>query len=297
MAQPLKYPMHVHSTLMLLSREDVRQGIANTRERRKYQNRINQRARRSRRRNAAKAPIDGSEHANVTQTDSPLTSRHVVPTSVPQLDIGKIWEVIKALDTHSWENTPLIQAFKDSMYRNWLVKAPLPALLPSLVQFNLMQAFMLNAVTLGLTIRQLEDDAISHFYMARPWPPSVNLKVDTLPSALRPTDLQRRTFHHPWFDLIPIPQMRDNLFRRGMQYIDEDDLCSAVGGFAAGKNAGFLVWGNAGDSYSWEVTEAFLRSSWGWVIEGCWELFESTNKWRAQRGEPPLFNSASQNTY
>jgi hypothetical protein len=37
----------------------------------------------------------------------------------------------------------------------------------------------------------------------------------------------------------------------------------------------------------WEVTEGFLRK-WGFLLEGCDELIESTNRWRALRGEERL---------
>ncbi|KAI0905431.1 hypothetical protein F4823DRAFT_141287 [Ustulina deusta] len=291
MPQPSKYPLHIH-----WSREDVSQGIANPHERRRYQNRINQRACRSRRRNEAKVSTDGSNQANVIQTDLPLTLRRTQATSAPEMDFSKIWEAIESYDPYSWETNPLIRAFKDFLYHNWLVQAPRPALLPSLVQFNLMGALMANAGVLGITSSQLADEAISHFCAAGPWPSSVNLEVGTLPIALRPTNLQRRTLHHPWFDLLPIPQMRDNLLRHGMERLDEDDLCHALGGFRDHTDAGLLVWGNSWDSYSWEVTEVFARSSWGWIIAGCWELCQSTNKWRAQRGEPPLFYSSSQDS-
>ncbi|KAI0423851.1 hypothetical protein F5Y09DRAFT_326212 [Xylaria sp. FL1042] len=294
MTQPSKYPLHVHSSLIPWSREDVWQGIANTRERRKYQNRINQRARRSRRRTEAKPSIEAHNQANVTQTDSSLILRHIQATWVPCIEIEKIWEIIKTHDPKSWETDPLVRAFKDFIYTNWLVKAPRPALLPSLVQFNFVRALMANAGVLGLTSNQFEDDAISHFYAAGPWPSSVNLKDDTLPSGLQPTDLQRRTFHHPWFDLLPMPRMRDNLFRSGIECIDQDELCCAMGGFGDKRDAGLLVWGVSWDARSWEVTEDFARSPWAWIFEGCWELCESTNKWRAQRGEPPLFYSPSQ---
>ncbi|KAI0809575.1 hypothetical protein GGR55DRAFT_156626 [Xylaria sp. FL0064] len=289
MAQPWKYPLQVHSTPIPWSREDVWKGIANARERRRYQNRINQRARRSRRRNETKACIQAHNHANVTQSDSPLALRQIQSISAPCIEIEKIWDTIKTHDPRFWESEPLVRAFKEFIYINWLTQALRPALLPNLVQFNFVRAMMANAGALGLTSNELEDDAISHFYVTGPWPSSVDVKESTLPSGLQPTDLQRRTFHHPWLDLLPVPRMRDNLLRNGVESMDEDELCNVFCGFGDNRDIGLLVWGVSWDPHSWEVTEDLARSSWAWILEGCWELCESTNKWRAQRGEPPLF--------
>ncbi|KAK5634189.1 hypothetical protein RRF57_009903 [Xylaria bambusicola] len=290
MSQSPQLPLHIHPALISWSREDVLQGISDTRERRKLQNRINQRARRTRRRQiAAKAtPVD-TIYAGVIQADLPLLLRRDQTTPIPQVDFRKLWHVIETYDILFWENEPYIRAFKDFMYTNWLVRAPRPALLHSLVQFNFVRALMANAIVLGITASQLGDAGISHFYAVRPLSPGIASKVDELPSGLQPTELQRQTLHHPWFDLLPLPQMRDNLFRHGIEDLDEDGLCCAMGGFGDYKDSGFIIWGNSWDASSWEVTEDFVWSSWGWIINGCWELRQSTNNWRAKRGEPPLF--------
>ncbi|KAI3323636.1 hypothetical protein HD806DRAFT_497397 [Xylariaceae sp. AK1471] len=300
MAQPSNYTQDLdfglNSQPVPWSREDDWQGIGNSRERRRIQNRINQRARRSRRRNEVKVPTDDSSgNTTAPRRDySPLTLSLIRATSVGQADFEKIVGAINILDPQSSENQSLIRAFEAFIYKNCLASAPRPALLPILVQFNFSQALMANAGVLGLSSKELDDEAISLFHVAGPWPPSINLEVGTLPLGLQPTDLQRSTLHHPWLDLLPIPQMRDNLFRRGPEFFDEEDLCRAMRGRRAGSNAGFLVWSDPWDSSGWEVTEDFARSSWGWTIAGCWELCRSTNKWRAQRGEPPLFYSISQ---
>lgn len=212
---------------------------------------------------------------------------------MPRVDFAKIWDVIETRDPKSWEADPCIRAFKEFIYANWLAQAPRPALLSSLVQFNFVRALMTNAAVLGITSSELGGETISYFYATGPCLSTVNPKVDALPSGLQPTDLQRRTLHHPWFDLLPVPQLRDNLFRHGIETLDEDDLCCTLGGLGEHGDSGFIIWGNSWDVSSWEVTEDFTRSAWGWVIDGCFELYESTNKWRAKRGEPPLFNPHS----
>ncbi|TGJ81365.1 hypothetical protein E0Z10_g7400 [Xylaria hypoxylon] len=286
MSQSSSYPLHLHpSHVPWWSWGDDWQGMANTGERRKIQNRINQRARRFRRRKEAEVSMGDSNYAHVARTDSPLTLRHAQPVSTQHVDFEKVEKAINIRDPQSWATHPLILAFEAFIYQNWLISAPRPALLPDLIQFNYARAIMANGTILGLTSSQLHDDAISYFHVAGPWP------VGVLPAGLQPTDLQRRALHHPWLDMIPIPQMRDNLMRRGVDSFDDEHLCHAMRGHRDGSDAGFLVWGDSWDSSGWEVTESFARSWWGWTISGCWELFRSTNKWRAQRGEPPLFYS------
>ncbi|GAW19679.1 hypothetical protein ANO14919_091680 [Xylariales sp. No.14919] len=292
MSQPSSQPSHPYpSPLLRWSLGDDWQGMANARERRKIQNRINQRARRSRRRKEADAFTNDSNYAPVIRTDSSLALVNVQATPAQQIGFEKITDAINIRDPQSWATHSLILAFEAFIYHSWLTSAPRPALLPDLVQFNFARALMENARVLGLTSSHLHDDAISYFSVAGPWPPSINLETTALPAGLRPTDLQRRAPHHPWFDLIPISQMRDNLIRRGEECFNDEHLCCAMRGHGDRSDAGFLVWGDSWDSSSWEVTEGFARSSWGWTISGCWELFRSTNKWRAQRGEPPLFSS------
>jgi hypothetical protein len=49
-----------------------------------------------------------------------------------------------------------------------------------------------------------------------------------------------------------------------------------------------LVWGEPYDPSNWEVTEGFIKK-WGWVIQGCPDILQSTNKWRAKGGESAIF--------
>lgn len=50
---------------------------------------------------------------------------------------------------------------------------------------------------------------------------------------------------------------------------------------------GLILWGEPYQRDSWEVTPGFLKK-WWWVMKGCGELVESTNRWRTVRGEKPL---------
>ncbi|KAI0483420.1 hypothetical protein F4859DRAFT_472790 [Xylaria cf. heliscus] len=293
MSQASNDPVRLPPSPIPWSREDNWQGISNARERRRIQNRINQRARRSRRRNETRVSTDGSSHTDVVLTDSCLELRPFQTALSRPLDFGSVVNAIHVRDPESWEKHSVVRAFEAFIYNHWLAQAPRPTLLPSLLRFNFARAIMANAKFLGITSSQLNDDAISAFNMEGPRPPTINLEVGKLPTELQPTDLQRRTVHHPWLDLLPIPHMRDNLLRRGVESFDEDEFCCALIGSGDLANTAFVVWSESWDGYGWEVTESFARSSWAWTIDGCWELYRSTNKWRAQRGEPPLFSSVA----
>ncbi|TGO27173.1 hypothetical protein BPAE_0046g00360 [Botrytis paeoniae] len=182
----------------------------------------------------------------------------------------------------------------DSVIIEWLQKWPQNAStigslrsdkLLVLVKVNVFRALISNSMTLGIPSDIItNDDATSAFC-----PPSVDVNdILALPSSLRPTDLQTQIPHHPWIDCLPVPQMRQNLIRAGNTY-DVMDLCGdLVGLFSAGTGrTGMIIWGEPWDVAGWEVTEGFLER-WGWTIKGCWDLFESTNRWREGRGQMAL---------
>ncbi|TGO47625.1 hypothetical protein BCON_0270g00230 [Botryotinia convoluta] len=182
----------------------------------------------------------------------------------------------------------------DSVIMEWLQKwaqnaspigSPRSDKLLVLLKVNVFRALISNSIALGIPSDVItDDDAMSPFC-----PLSVDINgILKLPPTLRPTDLQTQIPHHPWIDCLPVPQMRQNLIRAGNAY-DVMDLCGdLVGLFSAGTGrTGMIIWGEPWDVAGWEVTEGFLER-WGWTIKGCWDLFESTNKWRAGRGQMAL---------
>jgi hypothetical protein len=128
----------------------------------------------------------------------------------------------------------------------------------------------------------LQEDAIS------PWNSTRESVKPSCPASLQPTSIQREISHHPWIDLFPIPQMRDNMLLAGDTY-DEYELCNDLVDFCdvPSERTGLIVWGEPWDPSGWEISEPFLNR-WGWVVKGCVELLASTNYWRAQRGENKL---------
>lgn len=203
-----------------------------------------------------------------------------------------VWSSLKVREpvyTGLWGNTVMLNDVTIVSHdrRTGMVRFNM---LSSLSQFNFSRALMLNADVFGLSADHMHDDACSLFVVAGPWPDSINLNTETLPDGLRPTRLQYRTEHHPWIDLLPVAQLRNNILERSVDSYDEEGLCRAFTGRGHGQGPGVIVWREPWDPSGWEVTAEFARS-WGWVISGCFDLFRSTNMWRSQRGERPLFRS------
>lgn len=73
---------------------------------------------------------------------------------------------------------------------------------------------------------------------------------------------------------------------------DEDQLCNDLVEFKdiTNEQTGLIVWSDPWDPTGWEVSKPFL-GRWGWLVKGCVELLQSTNYWRALRGESPLAES------
>lgn len=134
--------------------------------------------------------------------------------------------------------------------------------------------------------------------------------TQSLPQSLYPTPLQMSQAHASWINNFPFPRLRDNLIQYEDTFdsfellydlfgelittnltfpshtstfhsidVDEDDI-------AARKN-GLIVWGESWDIGAWELTPGFVRK-WGLLLDGCEELIEITNRWRATRGEESL---------
>ncbi|KAE8447094.1 hypothetical protein EG329_011078 [Mollisiaceae sp. DMI_Dod_QoI] len=136
-----------------------------------------------------------------------------------------------------------------------------------------------------------------------------------IPPNLYPTTKQMSIAHSSWLNMFPFPRVRDNLILSQKDF-NHRDLCNdlfgelffrniqssscanttiaANGGVSdfwdddvAARRRGFIVWGEPWDVNSWEVTPGFLKE-WPWVLEGCEEVIVASNRWRAQRDEPPL---------
>lgn len=89
--------------------------------------------------------------------------------------------------------------------------------------------------------------------------------------------------------------MRDNMILHERKFdfnaLAQDVYGGLFEGFSGTENYGFIVWGEPWSPDAWEVSEGFVRK-WGFLLQGCTEIFESTNKWRVSRGEEKLFEQS-----
>ncbi|RDW93786.1 DUF3425 domain-containing protein [Aspergillus mulundensis] len=292
--------------------EDEWAGLGDPKERRKRQNRINQRAFRQRRRaQQKKATIQDQIEEMIARGEVTLLPRTSSSSSTsPQSSSSTHYSPpsnsattsTSSPDTtntnplvYTWERRmcflgdeidKLLERFSRNAVESYALGSPSSDHLLTLCKVNVFRAFMTNMATLGMSAgpEWMEDEAISPFSTSSPG----YLPEDRIPTSLRPTKLQTSTIHHPWLDFFPFPRIRDNLIMAGD--FDDHPLCLDIMGFwnVTDEACGLLVWGEAHDPRNWEVSENFLRR-WPWVVAGCPELLESTNRWRSSRGEKMIF--------
>ncbi|KAH6897444.1 hypothetical protein B0T10DRAFT_544767 [Thelonectria olida] len=313
---------------------------AERKQRKKLQNRINQRARRVRLKGgdssdskqnqrpyqiqisrwrldeARVAPSTTRLHARKTaredQAHNPTTSSSddvdasLLPTSDQQLCTVDVEIYGKRLV---------------SISREWPPSSPLSDHLLHLVNFNAFRGFFANKYLLSQLTKHFiptpgrtEVVDIMKSFPAQtvviPW-------AENIPSCLTPTQLQKKTVHATWIDLIPFPKMRDNLISQHGRFHHWEFMEDVIGdllnklmfpvrGIGASSEGysqlnsrdglddeltanrkGLILWGEPFRPDSWEATPGFL-TKWNWVVVGCDELLESTNRWRMLRGEDPI---------
>ncbi|KAJ5813956.1 uncharacterized protein N7503_000706 [Penicillium pulvis] len=273
-------------------------GITDQKTRRRLQNRLNQRARRlhnknqlehtgekmTKKRNAVPFDIQDKPTALVI---APQATNHTlaIPTITEITTLAEIDDV-HLLDINTLANKARMARIEKIALQYYSMGSPRTDLLLDLFQLNFTRAILENIRILGLKSDQFHDDANSPFNTIGPWQDDT---LHSLPRYLQPTTIQRSIPHHPWLDLIPVPQMRDNLILAG-EFEEETQLCLDMKGSGSTRSGkgGIIVWSDPWDPAGWEVTEAFAHS-WGWVIKNCYDLAKSTNRWRAKRNEKPLF--------
>jgi hypothetical protein len=131
-----------------------------------------------------------------------------------------------------------------------------------------------------------------------------------LPHSLKPTQLQMNSPHPSWMDILPFPDLRDNLIKKQLEFNHVELLEDLVGDFVhvlppaipqasvlsstkAGnlyhskEENGLILWGEPHLSESWEMTFSFW-TKWSHVTGECKELIRCSNSWRLSRGDQPL---------
>ncbi|CAG8951260.1 hypothetical protein HYFRA_00008009 [Hymenoscyphus fraxineus] len=194
-----------------------------------------------------------------------------------------------------------------------------------LIHFNVFRALLANKSILNIKTVLANDDC--NLISPLPYALCDGLTLiypkasEPLPQSLIPTPTQMTIPHTSWLNMFPYPQLRDNLIFHQNEF-SHVDFCNDLWGefflwnfsgyessfavcppsstkteigsglesddddLASGKR-GLIVWGEPWDLSGWEVTEGFVRK-WSWLLEGCIDVFVSSNFWRAKRDLEPL---------
>lgn len=188
----------------------------------------------------------------------------------------------------------LVRGFAAAVLRQLANSDPCAdSLLLPLTRLNTLRATLSNMYTLDIMPAVMNDDSSeSTFFSAASVSASASSSsapttMLNLPPSLQPTPLQVSRRHHPWFDILPFPALRDTLIAHQDEY-DDSQLCMDMIGLGGEEaQAGLLVWREPWDPHGWEMTDEFARK-WLWLFNTSAELTGSTAYWRRQRGEPAM---------
>ncbi|KAG0647758.1 Short-chain aldehyde dehydrogenase [Hyphodiscus hymeniophilus] len=259
-------------------------GLTSSAQRRRIQNRLNQRAARTRKKKEKRDHVDrlklpppapriqnysdpsirsASPETSETGSEELLPKSGVSALSIfyaaaerGTLDRYALRRIAAVCKLSAAEQQEAIGQIEKRMVHCLTMGSPTIDHVIVLVKFNVFRAMMSNSLDLGYSAGQGidDDDALSHFS-----DPSNSVNIIPLPEALQPTELQRQISHHPWIDTIPISRMRDNLLKAGDTY-DDEQLCSDLVGFCCKPSIrdGMILWGEPWDPNAWEMTESFV---------------------------------------
>ncbi|KAH7258954.1 uncharacterized protein BKA55DRAFT_609717 [Fusarium redolens] len=286
MADPQKIAIEPMAQQMLVQKagEDWT-GITSTAQRRKLQNRLNKRSQYLRKRqqlekNRLASNIVGKAGLPAESMPSIALALQGPPDAMFEV-IRQTCEVYERPDI-----SERVFAVACKTYMDYTMNSPRISQLPLLISLNVTIAVANNATVLGFdrTLMCI-DEAISPFNLNGPMSPDYNAPV-----ALQPTEVQKSVLHHPWLDIFPFPKFRDNvILAADAELLDDGELCEDISeiNWENVERPSLIVWGDASVPHSWEASPWFLRK-WGWLLQGCPELIETTNQWRQSRGEKLL---------
>ncbi|KAF4973357.1 hypothetical protein FSARC_335 [Fusarium sarcochroum] len=261
-------------------------GVTSTAERRKLQNRLNKRSQYQRKRQQLErarlaSNIVGQAGLPAESLQSIVTALRGPPATIFEV-LRQTCEVFKTP-----ESSERVYILASKAYMDYTMNAPRVSQLPFLITVNMNIAIAKNATLMGFDRGLIcTYEAISPFNQNGP----VRGPSST-PQTLEPTPVQREIIHHPWLDAFPFPKFRDNVIRAcAAELMDDDELCADVSeiNYENVEKPSLIVWGDSTIPECWEASVWFLRK-WGWLLQGCPEMLESTNKWRQSRGEKILY--------
>lgn len=167
----------------------------------------------------------------------------------------------------------------------------------TLIYLNVFRGLSWNIQILGLDAELMcVDDYPSPFL---PCSPTASSSITKLPAGLRPTSLQESIDHHPYIDIFPCPQMRNNIIQISLNDEEEERLCVDLMGLSGGiseeerpvggeNRVGVTVWGDPWDIRNWEIS-SYMVDKWPQMFIGCLELQTATNRRRVARGWKALY--------
>ncbi|VUC25739.1 unnamed protein product [Clonostachys rosea] len=295
-------------------------GLKDPKARRKLQNRLNVRA--HRRRKAKQENDENFQDINSEPSDAfSILPSFKAPSALLSTESLPLLRRRMNIDTHARSTEWNRFSRLDFSAR---VKFPLSSdHLLSLAQYNLVRASTTNAVILSVH-HLIETDHCGIDFENMPLFVPSSTFWET-PASLKPTKIQLEIPHDFWVDLIPDPQLRDNvLLALAQGTLDtvefQGDLVgyicketqkirpspfgsvtkpeipfSMAANWSVGpgcslseqRELGILVWSDPWRMEGYEVTPAFFRK-WKFLFKGCQHIVESTNRWRERRGEEPL---------
>jgi hypothetical protein len=182
----------------------------------------------------------------------------------------------------------LMRRFSEHAYASYMQGKPALSHLPLLLKYNVSSGLARNADILGVTEQYNDWYGISP--LNKQGPLLGTCAGTEWPACLQPTELQSSIEHHPWLDLFPWPRVRNNMLQvfQHPEFDYEDALCHDLCEYNhLDANPKLILWGAPEDYRSWEIDPVFLEK-WGWILSGCTEALETTNYWRATRGEKTL---------
>ena len=108
---------------------------------------------------------------------------------------------------------------------------------------------------------------------------NIQAPLCTLPASIKPTLNQEIIPHKPYIDMLPWASLRDKLLKCANTINETEFVVDMV-------SMDLRIWGKRPwDPRSWEVGPAFAQKWWFLMDE---EILETSNFWRSQRGEEDI---------